>query len=86
MIDKKSKQDTSMAETCYDFPIGMNFIRKWHWTKYIPFCPTFDGGCCGKTMSPTDDTLNSMVDSHKNIKENGTINEGVYARKLTTEL
>ncbi|XP_072048774.1 solute carrier family 23 member 1-like [Amphiura filiformis] len=25
----------------YDFPLGMSFIRKWKWTRYIPVCPTF---------------------------------------------
>ncbi|CAH2106027.1 unnamed protein product [Euphydryas editha] len=31
------------AET-YDFPIGMSFIRKWKWTSYVPFMPTYEPG------------------------------------------
>lgn len=27
--------------TDYDFPYGMDTIRKWKWTYYIPFMPTY---------------------------------------------
>ncbi|XP_006812822.1 solute carrier family 23 member 2-like [Saccoglossus kowalevskii] len=27
--------------TSYDLPFGMSYIKKWKWTRYIPFCPTF---------------------------------------------
>nr|XP_006823008.1 PREDICTED: solute carrier family 23 member 1-like [Saccoglossus kowalevskii] len=27
--------------TTYDLPFGMSYIKKWKWTRYIPFCPTF---------------------------------------------
>lgn len=27
--------------TDYDFPLGMDAIRRWKWTYYIPFMPTY---------------------------------------------
>ncbi|KAI5652159.1 permease family domain-containing protein [Phthorimaea operculella] len=28
----------------YDFPIGMSYIRRWKWTRYLPFMPTYEAG------------------------------------------
>ncbi|XP_050684339.1 solute carrier family 23 member 2 [Leptidea sinapis] len=28
----------------YDFPVGMTYIRRWNWTKYLPFMPTYESG------------------------------------------
>ncbi|XP_063381279.1 solute carrier family 23 member 2 [Cydia fagiglandana] len=28
----------------YDFPIGMSLIRRWKWTSYLPFMPTYEAG------------------------------------------
>ncbi|XP_004926407.1 solute carrier family 23 member 2 isoform X1 [Bombyx mori] len=28
----------------YDFPIGMSLIRRWKWTYYLPFMPTYEKG------------------------------------------
>ncbi|XP_072931627.1 solute carrier family 23 member 2 isoform X2 [Epargyreus clarus] len=28
----------------YDFPVGMPYIRRWNWTKYLPFMPTYEAG------------------------------------------
>ncbi|KAJ0177484.1 hypothetical protein K1T71_007493 [Dendrolimus kikuchii] len=28
----------------YDFPIGMTLIRRWKWTSYLPFMPTYEVG------------------------------------------
>ncbi|CAG4975797.1 unnamed protein product [Colias eurytheme] len=28
----------------YDFPVGMSFIRRWNWTTYLPFMPTYESG------------------------------------------
>ncbi|XP_020292832.1 solute carrier family 23 member 1 isoform X2 [Pseudomyrmex gracilis] len=25
----------------FDFPFGMNLMRKWRWTRYVPFLPTY---------------------------------------------
>ncbi|GBP77127.1 hypothetical protein EVAR_99372_1 [Eumeta japonica] len=32
------------AGDTYDFPVGMHFIRKWKWTSYLPFMPTYQAG------------------------------------------
>ncbi|XP_053607315.1 solute carrier family 23 member 2 isoform X1 [Plodia interpunctella] len=34
---------TSQGDT-YDFPIGMTYIRRWKWTSYVPFMPTYEPG------------------------------------------
>ncbi|XP_072172442.1 solute carrier family 23 member 1-like [Diadema setosum] len=31
------------ANKCYDFPFGMAAVRRWKWTRRVPFCPTFTG-------------------------------------------
>ncbi|XP_071501750.1 solute carrier family 23 member 1-like [Diadema antillarum] len=31
------------ANKCYDFPFGMAAVRRWKWTRLVPFCPTFTG-------------------------------------------
>ncbi|CAH2209053.1 jg25811, partial [Pararge aegeria aegeria] len=28
----------------YDFPVGMTFTRRWKWTQYLPFMPTYQAG------------------------------------------
>ncbi|KAL0893409.1 hypothetical protein ABMA27_014996 [Loxostege sticticalis] len=28
----------------YDFPVGMSLIRRWKWTSYLPFMPTYETG------------------------------------------
>ncbi|XP_026729143.1 solute carrier family 23 member 2 isoform X2 [Trichoplusia ni] len=28
----------------YDFPVGMSYIRRWTWTEYLPFMPTYKAG------------------------------------------
>ena len=38
---EKSKDEKNTS--CYDFPFGNRFIKKWNWTKYIPICPTYTG-------------------------------------------
>lgn len=35
--------DKQMGDT-YDFPIGMSYIRRWNWTSYLPFMPTYQVG------------------------------------------
>ncbi|XP_045105655.1 solute carrier family 23 member 1-like [Portunus trituberculatus] len=37
--NEESVVDTS----CYDLPFGMERIRKWGWTKFVPVLPTFAG-------------------------------------------
>ncbi|XP_075973954.1 solute carrier family 23 member 2 [Anticarsia gemmatalis] len=28
----------------YDFPVGMTLVRRWKWTQYLPFMPTYQAG------------------------------------------
>ncbi|XP_014362079.2 solute carrier family 23 member 2 [Papilio machaon] len=28
----------------YDFPVGMALVRRWKWTSYLPFMPTYEAG------------------------------------------
>lgn len=35
------------ADPCYDLPFGTTYIRRWRWTKWVPFLPTFRG-CHGR--------------------------------------
>ncbi|CAH2036821.1 unnamed protein product, partial [Iphiclides podalirius] len=32
------------APDTYDFPVGMPLIRRWKWTSYLPFMPTYEAG------------------------------------------
>lgn len=38
----------------YDLPFFMNYIRGWHWTQFIPLCPTSRGICSGSVCSRRD--------------------------------
>ncbi|XP_045128362.1 solute carrier family 23 member 1-like [Portunus trituberculatus] len=41
-----SSQDKDESKSdSYDFPIGMEAIKRMSWTEYLPFCPNFTG-CC----------------------------------------
>ncbi len=37
------KESSNETSNCYDLPFGMNLLRKWTWTQYLPFSPTFKG-------------------------------------------
>ncbi|KAJ6637191.1 Solute carrier family 23 member 2 [Pseudolycoriella hygida] len=37
----KSDQSGNDKPSIYDFPFGMAFIRKYNWTKHVPFFPTY---------------------------------------------
>ncbi|CAG0886323.1 unnamed protein product [Cyprideis torosa] len=43
MAKAKAADDNGARDECYDLPIGMEFIRRASWTKYLPFCPTYRG-------------------------------------------
>ncbi|XP_071813928.1 solute carrier family 23 member 1-like [Apostichopus japonicus] len=43
MPDEDKKADGTTGLSCYDLPFGMSYIRKWTWTRYLPFSPTFQG-------------------------------------------
>ncbi|ROT63925.1 putative solute carrier family 23 member 1 [Penaeus vannamei] len=39
--------------SCYDFPVGMDFIKRNDWMRYIPFCPTFRGFSFPRSSPPS---------------------------------
>lgn len=41
--DQTTGKETMVDKSCYDLPFGMNYIREWKWTRYLPFSPTFEG-------------------------------------------
>ncbi|XP_030836921.1 solute carrier family 23 member 1-like [Strongylocentrotus purpuratus] len=43
MNEEMKAEVTRLVNGCYNMPFGMSYIRKWTWTKYIPFSPTFLG-------------------------------------------
>ena len=47
--------ESQSTYSTYDFPCGMNIVRRWTWLKYLPICPTFIG-CC-TSMSNDDTTI-----------------------------
>lgn len=62
----------------YDFPIGMAAIRRWKWTRYIPFSPTFTGdiySCCKRSKPVKKPQLGNTIASNAN--DHGIINVGV---------
>ncbi|XP_042880484.1 solute carrier family 23 member 1-like [Penaeus japonicus] len=38
--------------SCYDFPVGMDFIKRNGWMRHVPFCPTFRGFTFPKSSPP----------------------------------
>ncbi|XP_018056966.1 PREDICTED: solute carrier family 23 member 1 [Atta colombica] len=42
-IDKKIDEasDAEYVQNTFDFPFGMSLLRRWKWTSYIPFLPTY---------------------------------------------
>ncbi|XP_011632573.1 solute carrier family 23 member 1 [Pogonomyrmex barbatus] len=42
-IDKKTSEALSAEyiPNTFDFPFGMDLLRRWKWTSYIPFLPTY---------------------------------------------
>ncbi|XP_034182714.1 solute carrier family 23 member 2 isoform X2 [Osmia lignaria lignaria] len=47
--DEKEEQDEYVPNT-FDFPFGMSVLRRWKWTQYVPFLPTYKPGIysCGQ--------------------------------------
>ncbi|XP_022128799.2 solute carrier family 23 member 2 [Pieris rapae] len=48
-LDKWAKEMSleaagSSGPDTYDFPVGMSYIRRWNWTTYLPFMPTYENG------------------------------------------
>ncbi|CAH1772530.1 unnamed protein product [Owenia fusiformis] len=52
---------TAVGLECYDFPFGMNIVRKMTCAKYNPTCPTFDlMNCCGSSSKKHEETTESV--------------------------
>ncbi|XP_076627573.1 solute carrier family 23 member 1 isoform X1 [Colletes latitarsis] len=49
VTDDKEDQGEYVPNT-FDFPFGMNVLRRWKWTYYVPFLPTYKPGIysCGQ--------------------------------------
>ncbi|XP_046676697.1 solute carrier family 23 member 1 isoform X2 [Homalodisca vitripennis] len=47
-LETTPTDDHSQEKSTYDFPIGMSLVRRWTWTSYLPFMPTYRSGqwCC----------------------------------------
>ncbi|XP_031849679.1 solute carrier family 23 member 1 [Nomia melanderi] len=47
--DDKQEQGEYVYNT-FDFPCGMGLMRRWKWTRYVPFLPTYQPGIysCGQ--------------------------------------
>ncbi|XP_024940819.1 solute carrier family 23 member 2 isoform X2 [Cephus cinctus] len=39
--DVDEDTDKEYIRNTFDFPIGMNLLRRWKWTSYLPFSPTY---------------------------------------------
>ncbi|KOC70911.1 Solute carrier family 23 member 1, partial [Habropoda laboriosa] len=44
------KEDQEYIPNTFDFPFGMKVLRRWKWTYYVPFLPTYKPGIysCGQ--------------------------------------
>ncbi|KAK3596633.1 hypothetical protein CHS0354_039811 [Potamilus streckersoni] len=94
LLWRKSKlDDTDLDENShsslktYDFPIGMRFIRKWRWAKYIPVMPTFieieREICCAKEEALDEENDNAMFEYPKLRKSGDTntvVSDDMYGR------
>uniref|UniRef100_A0A7M4E3U0 Solute carrier family 23 member 1 n=1 Tax=Crocodylus porosus TaxID=8502 RepID=A0A7M4E3U0_CROPO len=58
--------NSSMSENLksYDFPFGMNVIKRIHWLKYVPVCPVFKGF---KSRTKNHDTMEDTQDNTNNL-------------------
>lgn len=61
--DPDDDNNNMMTLKTYDLPFGMEYLRKWKWTYYLPFCPTFLG--MGKCCSKEDDHQLSASNGYK---------------------
>lgn len=49
-IAKDEKENQEHVSNTFDFPFGMDILRRWKWTHYMPFLPTYKPGIysCGQ--------------------------------------
>ncbi|XP_068816322.1 solute carrier family 23 member 1 isoform X7 [Struthio camelus] len=63
----RSDSATTASLKSYDFPFGMNVVRRIRWLKYVPICPIFRGfnsktkRNCDSTENTQDNTDNLSV-------------------------
>ncbi|XP_014474517.1 PREDICTED: solute carrier family 23 member 1 isoform X2 [Dinoponera quadriceps] len=41
VTDEKIDSSTEYVWSTFDFPFGMKLLRRWKWTSYVPFSPTY---------------------------------------------
>lgn len=49
-----SGSSSSAGSSSYDFPLGMGVVRKTHFLRWFPICPTFTGFRGSDEASPPD--------------------------------
>ncbi|KAG7167284.1 Solute carrier family 23 member 1-like 5 [Homarus americanus] len=60
MKTEEEKQEAArVTSSCYDLPFGTNIIKRMKWTRFIPFCPSFEGYSCRKSAIK-DRVMNGM--------------------------
>ncbi|KAL3848503.1 hypothetical protein ACJMK2_019355 [Sinanodonta woodiana] len=81
------EENSQLSLKTYDFPIGMKFIRKWRWTKYIPIMPTFieieRERCCFKEEELNGENDNEMIEYPKRSTSgdnNTVVIDAMYGR------
>ncbi|XP_003394195.2 solute carrier family 23 member 1 [Bombus affinis] len=42
--ERDEKEDQEYIFNTFDFPFGMDALRRWKWTQYVPFLPTYKPG------------------------------------------
>ncbi|XP_058119868.1 solute carrier family 23 member 2 [Anopheles ziemanni] len=39
--DERAGEGSAIAKNTFDFPYGMGLMRRWKWTRHVPFLPTY---------------------------------------------
>ena len=76
--EKQESKDSRIDLKTYDLPFVTKYIRRWKYTKYIPFLPTFgtrdeskvDLAEAEVVFSPDDGGHVTLVNNVENIDEN----------------
>ncbi|XP_074650429.1 solute carrier family 23 member 1-like [Tubulanus polymorphus] len=58
--------DNEGNSSTYDFPLGMNLVRKHRWTRYVPFCPTYG-------VETNDEQLKVIGDDRDEIRRSSVV-------------
>ena len=77
-IDQSNEAEGMTLKT-YDLPFGMSYIRKWSWTRFIPFSPTFVGIDSLRCINCTDQSImrekEHRISKHEVEKETENIQD-----------